>query len=206
MFKGALHLHLTSVIIFLLIYLFKTILLVLNKNEQLEKLKSKTKVLEMIVSTLFLITGVYMLFEIPEIKNLLIIKIVLVLASIPVAVVAYKKSNKALAILSLVMIILSYGLAEMSKKQHSKASDASSIKSDEHISGKQIYTNDCSKCHGEDGAAGIAGAFDLSKSTSSDDEVMGVIKNGRGAMVGFGDAYNEEQLAALVEYLKTLRK
>jgi hypothetical protein len=58
----------------------------------------------MIVSTAFLGTGIYMLFNIPEIKPLLVIKIGIVFASIPIAIIAYKKNNKALAVLSLVMI------------------------------------------------------------------------------------------------------
>lgn len=204
MIKGALHLHLTSVIIFLLIYLFRTSLLVLNKTEQLETLKRKTKVLEMIVSTLFLITGVYMMTQIPEIKTMLIVKIIIVLASIPIAVIAYKKSNKALAILSLVMIILSYGLAEMSKKQHSVISNGG--KTNVSMTGEEIYNSDCSKCHGEDGSAGIAGAYDLSKSTIANDDIVSVIVNGKGAMNGFGDAYNQNQLDSIVSYVKSLRK
>ena len=97
MFKAMLHMHITSVMVFLIIYLIKTILLVVGATEKLEKFKAKTKVLEMIVSTAFIATGGYMLFNIHEIKPLLVIKIAIVFASIPTAIIAYKKGNKLLA-------------------------------------------------------------------------------------------------------------
>ena len=72
---GIRHTHLLTVILFLLIYLIKTFLLLTNKNENLEKFTKVVKVPEMIISTLFLGTGIYLLTQIPEIKSLLIIKI-----------------------------------------------------------------------------------------------------------------------------------
>jgi uncharacterized membrane protein SirB2 len=146
MFKGMTHLHITSVMVFLIIYLIKTVLLLANANETLEKFKAKTKVLEMIVSTAFLGTGIYMLFNIPEIKPMLVIKIGIVFASIPIAIIAYRKNNKGLAVLSLVMIIASYGLAEMSKKHNgqpiSLPGDAVNNLTDEEFAekfGKDFY-------------------------------------------------------------------
>ncbi|MES2395188.1 MAG: SirB2 family protein, partial [Bacteroidota bacterium] len=94
---GIRHTHLLSVILFLLIYLIKTVLLLSNKNEGLAKFTKVVKVPEMIVSTLFLVTGIYLLTQIPEIKTLLIIKIVAVLISIPLAIIGFKKKNKVLA-------------------------------------------------------------------------------------------------------------
>jgi L-cystine uptake protein TcyP (sodium:dicarboxylate symporter family) len=72
--------HLLVVVLFILIYLIKTTLLLLNKQETLMKFSKMVKVPEMIVSILFLVTGIYMLTQVPEIKSLLIIKIVAVFA------------------------------------------------------------------------------------------------------------------------------
>ena len=114
---GIRHTHLLVVILFLLIYLIKTTLLLMNKQETLMKFSKMVKVPEMIVSTLFLVTGIYMLTQVPEIKSLLIIKIAAVFLSIPLAVIGFKKQNKILAVASLLLIVGAYGLAEMSKKQ-----------------------------------------------------------------------------------------
>ena len=86
--------HLLVVVLFILIYLIKTTLLLLNKQETLMKFSKMVKVPEMIVSILFLVTGIYMLTQVPEIKSLLIIKIVAVFLSIPLAVIGFKKQNK----------------------------------------------------------------------------------------------------------------
>ena len=199
--------HKISVIIFLLIYLVKTILLVANQNENLEKFKKLTKVLEMIVSAAFLITGVWMLVQIGSIKTLQIIKIILVLASIPVAVIAYKKSNKALAIISLLMIIMAYGLAEMSKKQKAIGADESGLKStDTAVLGQSVYTAYCVKCHGEDGKKRFMGANDLSLTTMDKSGIANIVTNGKESMTPFKDVLNDQQIQAVAEYVQTLKK
>jgi len=211
MFKGILHLHVTSVILFLIIYLIKTLLLVLNKTDKLDAFKSKTKVLEMIISTTFLLSGVYLMFNVP-IKTMLIVKIIIVLASIPTAVVAYKKSNKILAVISLLMIVMAYGLAEMSKKPtvaSSKLNDADNNLSNEEFAvkyGPELYKSECNQCHGENGNLGISGAFDLSKSTLTKEEAIQVITMGRGNMYGYKDLYSEKQINAVAVYIQSLRK
>ena len=198
--------HKISVIIFLLIYLVKTILLLANQTENLEKFKKMTKVLEMIVSAAFLVTGVWMLIAGGSIKMFQIIKIVLVLASIPVAVIAYKKSNKALAVISLLMIIMAYGLAEMSKKQKSLSSDESGLNSsDTAVMGQNVYSSYCTKCHGEDGKKGFMGAYDLSVSTLDKTAVTEIVTNGKESMTPFKDILSTEQIEAVAGYVQTLK-
>ena len=106
-----------------MIYFIKTILLISNKEELLSKLTRTLKVPEMIVSFLFLASGIYLLTQIPEIKPLLIIKVALVFLSIPIAVIGFKKRNKILGALSLLMITASYGLAEIAAKNTLKKSE-----------------------------------------------------------------------------------
>src|ERR1700739_3126655 len=107
--------HFVVVTIFFLIYLIKTILLLANKKENLQSFTKKIKVIEMIVSVLFLGTGFYLMTQIPEIKISLIIKISMVFMSIPLAVIGFKKGNKGLAVLSFLLILGAFGIAEMSK-------------------------------------------------------------------------------------------
>src|SRR5438477_11062820 len=106
--------HFLVVTILFLIYLIKTILLLANKKEILQFFTKKIKVIEMIVSFLFLATGIYLMTQIPEIKMELIFKISLVFLAIPLAVVGFKKGKKALATVSFLLILGAFALAEMS--------------------------------------------------------------------------------------------
>ena len=200
---GIRHTHLLSVILFLAIYLIKTILLLMNKQDALVKFSKIFKVPEMIVSTLFLLTGAYMLIQVPEIKSLLVIKIAAVLISIPIAIIGFKKQNKILAVTSLILLIGSYGLAEMSKKQKSKSMEAIS---ESNVNGKELYVASCEKCHGADGKLNLMGAKDLSISTMDLNARIEIIKNGKNAMTPFAGILNEEQIKAIAEYTETLKK
>ena len=112
MATGMLHSHTLFVVLFTLIYLVKTILLLSDRNELLEKFKKKTKVVEMIVSFGFLGTGIFLLTQLPHtpFPATMYIKIGLVLLSIPLAVIGYKKKNKVLATLSFFLIVVSFAL------------------------------------------------------------------------------------------------
>jgi uncharacterized membrane protein SirB2 len=198
--------HIISVILFLVIYLIKTPLLLANKTETLARVTKVIKVPEMIVSFMFLVTGVWMLVQLPVINSLLIIKIVIVLLSIPIAIVGFKKRNKALAAIALLMIIAAYGLGEVSKKKRIQGNDivTNSVTATKEDFGKAIYDAKCVNCHGADGTAGISGAKDLSQSTLSEDEIEHIVHNGKGMMPPTELA--DEQLHAVAEYVKTLKK
>jgi len=198
-----LHTHIVSVILFLLIYLIKTILLLANKNEGLAKFTKIVKVPEMIISVLFLATGIYLLTQIPEIKSLLIIKIIAVFISIPLAIIGFKKKNKVLAVVSLLLIISAYGLAEMSKKQKSKALEGISKT---NTNGQELYIAACSGCHGVDGKLGIMGAKNLSASTMDLSARIELIKNGKAAMTSFSGILTDEQIKAVAEYSQSLKE
>jgi len=194
--------HITVVLLFMIIYLIKTFLLLLNKNEALQRFTKITRIPEMAISLLFLATGIYLMTTLPEINTLLIIKIGMVLASIPIAIVGFKKANKVLASLAMVLILSAYGLAEAShKKMMSPVKEPES-----NLDGKLIYQNQCLKCHGEDGRAGKANSADLSLSALSDQDVISVLTNGKGQMPSFHEYLNDPQLNSLTQYLKTLRK
>ena len=65
MYKGFLHTHYLVVTLFLLIYVVKTILLLSNRNDLLAIFTKKVRIFEMIVSSLFLITGIYLSTQLP---------------------------------------------------------------------------------------------------------------------------------------------
>lgn len=195
--------HKIVVVLFLLIYLIKTILLLANKTEQLTKFSRLFKVPEMIISFLFLASGIYMLTQQPEINKLMIFKLIAVFASIPIAIIGFKRSNKALASLAMLLIIGAYGLAEVNKKQKNKSNDTTAVTS---IDGKELYSAYCTKCHGEDGKAGLMGATDISLSQLDDTGIREMITTGKNNMQGFGSQLNPEQIASVSEYVKMLRK
>lgn len=83
------------------------------------------------------------------------------------------------------------------------------------VDAKQLYTRLCAPCHGASGRGDgpVAAALnprpaDLTKSKvlaeASDDEVAALLRDGRGAMPGFGKQLKAEELNALVGYLRAL--
>jgi mono/diheme cytochrome c family protein len=225
MFNALFQTHKIAVLLFLVIYLVKTILLLADKHEALTRFKKITKVPEMIVSFLFLATGIYLVTQIPEVKSLLIIKLVAVALSIPIAIIGFKKNSKILATLSLVLIIAAYGLAEMSKKQASSkhaeepaantagpaadstknsGADVSTSDYNPEKAGK-LYNNNCSSCHGADGKAQIAGAADLSKSAIDPWAAKDIVTEGKNSMPGFGEHMSTAEITSMVNYIQSFK-
>lgn len=212
MFTGLLHTHKLVVILFILLYLIKTTLLLIGKKETLANFSKKARIPEMIISTLFLLTGAVMLFQLPEINQFMIFKIVAVFASIPLAVIGFKKSNKGLAILSFVLLIGSYGLAEMSRRYVKKVevadasvANANASNYDAVAHGKALYAGNCVACHGEDGKAGIAGAKNLTISQLDEAGIINIISNGKNAMPPYKKVFNEQEINALTKYVQSIK-
>ena len=196
MATGMLHSHTLFVVLFTLIYLIKTILLLSDKDDLLEKFKKKTKVLEMIVSFGFLATGIYLMTRLPEINIFLIIKIALVLASIPLAVVGYKKKNKVLATLSFFLIIVAFGLAQKAKNE--KAGDKIVA-----VNGKEIFEEKCTLCHGSNGKLGLSGAKDLSVTALDHQNIITIITEGKNTMASYKAVLTPEQIEAVANYIES---
>ena len=206
MYKGFLHTHYLVVSLFLLIYVIKTVLLLSDKNELLAKFSKKIKVPEMIISFLFLGTGIYLMTQLPfgsKYDYLLWIKIVMVLISIPIAVVGFKKSNKILAALSLLLITGSFGLAEVYHKRKgiAKTASESNLVSND---GKALYETNCVLCHGVDGKLGMAGAKDLTATTLDLAGIKEIIIHGKGTMPAA--QVSDEQANIISEYVNTQLK
>ena len=203
MFPTILLIHKIVVTLFLVHYVVKLVLLFANK-EGLVTYTKATRIIEMIISVLFLVTGVWLVVN-SQISMLMVVKLVCVFASIPLAIVGFKKGNKMLATLAILLILGAYGLAEVNKKQKSTVKVDTSNLSDPLAIGKQIYNVNCSNCHGEDGKLGMSGAKDLSLTTLTADEQKAVIKNGKGNMPPYG-TLTEQQLDGLAQYIATLKR
>lgn len=63
---GFKHTHVLIVVLYLLQLLVKVVLVAAGKKEALEKFSNKTKIPHMVLATLMLLTGGYLLFKMPE--------------------------------------------------------------------------------------------------------------------------------------------
>lgn len=200
---GIKHGHVTIVILFLLFLGYKAFMLLTNDVEKLTAFRNKTKVLDMVLGALIILTGSYLMFIQPVIESWLYVKFALVIAAIPLAIVGFKKSNKALVTVSLLAFIMVYGLAEMKgfgpKKKVETAEGAEAV-----VQGKAIYAQECVKCHGDNGKKGEMNAADLTATKLTTDEISQVIKNGKGVMPGFTQ-YSDAEVTAISEYVLTLK-
>ncbi len=227
-----LHTHVLVVILFLIMFIIKAFLLFTNKTQALESIKRKTKVLDIILGVLILVTGGFLLFQYTGIPTWLITKVVLVLAAIPLAIIGFKKLNKPMVGLSLIIFIYTYGVAEskslsMQKKSTELVSDKApvadpAVEEDTLPTGenapaintemsetaianaRQIYNNQCTACHGEDGRKKLNNATDFTKSLQTMEERKNVILNGRGLMPGFRGQVSEQEAEELAAYTQML--
>ena len=200
--------HIVVVNLFLLIYLIKTILLFSNVSA-LEKFTKATKVIEMIISTLFLVTGIWLFVILGAIKMLHIVKLVGVLVVIPLSVIGFKKKNKALALLSFVILVGVYGLAEASKNKpfipnnvvvHGIAVDAPSL-------GIKTFVANCAMCHGLDGKKKYRDAADLSSSSLSSSLISQLVKEGsKSKMPAFKDKLSADEISAAADLILSWHK
>lgn len=213
MYTAVFHTHKLVVLLFLGIYVIKTILLLTGSTNALTKFTKFIKIPEMIVSMLFFLTGGYLVMNIANFGFLFIMKLVFVLAAIPIAVIGFKKRKKLLAVISLFLIFGAYGFAEVHKARMGKIQDFT----DEVITnpqasnyilnlhGKALYNAQCMVCHGIEGTAGLSGAKNLQTSELSNEDIHSIIYSGKTSMPKMEGKFNNQELKALVKYVKELR-
>ena len=199
--------HGLSVMLFLLTYVIKTILLFTNKS-MLEKYTKATRIPEIIISVAFLISGIWLYTILGGIKKYHIIKLIFVVVSIPLAVIGFKKHKKGLVLFSLLLIVLAYGLAEMSKNKvflPKNAGEISTINSP-FADGALVYQQNCSFCHGEDGKKKYRDATDLSLSVSGEDAIVQMVREGsKGKMPSYNIILSDENIKAVAGFVKSFQ-
>ncbi|MBL0105646.1 MAG: SirB2 family protein [Bacteroidetes bacterium] len=200
--------HSISVMLFLLTYVIKTILLFTSKP-MLEKYSRITKVPEMIISTLFLVTGIWLFVMLGGIKTLHIIKLVLVVVSIPLAVIGFKKMRYGLALVSLLLIIGAYGLAEASRNKpfiKAKVELNNEGADPKFAQGALVYHQNCGFCHGADGKKLYRNAKDLSISVFGYDDIQQMVRDGsKGKMPGYSAVLTEEEISSVAQFVQSLK-
>lgn len=216
--------HKIAVILFLVTYLVKTVLLLINKPNALAAYTKGTKVTEIVISVLFLVTGLWLLSNAGTPSTLQIVKFTLVVLSIPIAIIGFKKGNKAMAITAVLLIIGAYGLAEANKAQKRRAAGSATVEADGKVEtdtaspnysgvkhGEYIYKNisgaSCASCHGTNGDAQINGASNLTVTMLDKQGIIDVIKNGRNGnkMPAYG-SLKPAEYEALADFVLSLKK
>jgi cytochrome c550 len=110
-----------------------------------------------------------------------------------------------MALIALLMVIGSYGIAEVSKKKREKGADiAVGDNGDKQDLGKTVYDAKCANCHGPAGNNGMPGVKDLTVTGLSKDEIKSVVRNGKGNMLPV--ELTDDQLDAVADYVQTLKK
>ncbi len=112
--KGILHTHILLVALFSIHYIIKAILL-LTDTRRLAVYRKKTVIPESIIATLFVLTGVYMLMQLGtswlKANGWFHLKLTLVLLSIPVGIIGYKRENKILGVAVTLIYVFVFWLA-----------------------------------------------------------------------------------------------
>lgn len=206
MYTGMLHTHTLAVMLFLVLYLVKTALLVSGMNDALDKFSSKTKIAEMIISTLFLLTGIYLAFNSGQLGSWFWIKLIAVFTSIPLAIIAFKRKRKPLALLALIFLVYSYGISETKSPFFKKEAAGDFTGLSGSALGKKIYDTNCIACHGSDGKLGLSGAKDLTQSALSFDEQLQIVRKGKNSMMAYEKLLTEEQIQAVTEYVHSMKQ
>ena len=111
MYAALKHSHLLIISLFLLNFIFKTYLL-LSNHEKFNDIRNKTKLVEIILGTLVLVSGITLFVYTESYKVMWVnVKMILVIAAIPLGIIGMKKSNKALALLSLLLFLYVFAVA-----------------------------------------------------------------------------------------------
>jgi mono/diheme cytochrome c family protein len=207
--SATLHLiHKISVSLFLLSYVIRLIGLLGNIQaiQNLYTKKFMRILVDMVLSSAFLITGIWMMLNIPAgaLGTMVLMKVAVVVISVPLAIIGFKKANKLFAILSVLLLLGAYGMGEMAKKRPVVKSNMIS----NAVDAKELYVaGNCASCHGANGNEPVlaVGAKDLTKSTLSKEETIALITKGKNSMPGYGKTFTPEQLDQLAMYLMELR-
>ena len=206
MFTGMLHTHVLASTLFVMIFLIKNILL-FTSPDALDKFTAKMKMLQNIVTVLFLVTGIYLAFNSGIIDTWFWVKLVCIAVVIPMAIIGFKRKSKVLAPFSFILLLYIYGISETKSPVFKTKSHASSYEgvAPEQL-GFEIYKAECNACHGPDGKMGLSGSKDLTLSILTDTEISTLIKEGKNMMPPFGKKLNDEQITAVSQYVMDLRK
>ena len=206
MFTGIKHLHVLLVVLFVLTTLIKTILLFIN-SERFDSYRAKTKIPEIIVTVLFLVTGITLItIKGGGFHTLFWVKLGMMVVGIPLSIIGFKKQAKIPALLGTFLFIMTYGLAEMAaKKAVITTVEVATDQAGTLLHGKTLYDLNCVVCHGENGSRKLGGASDLTVSALNEKQIIEMVSKGSKKMAPFS-TLNKNELQGISIFVKSLQK
>lgn len=112
MFDLVKNIHIVVDISFLLLLIIKMIAW-FQSEELLDKIRAKTKIVEMVLGTLIIVSGVYLtiLVGISNVGGWFHLKLTLLFIAIPLAIVSFLKKKRTLALISIIIFLYILALA-----------------------------------------------------------------------------------------------
>jgi len=221
-YVGFLHPHVAFAVLFLLIYVIRWVLLLLNRDAVHEKFKAIIKWPDRVISVGFLVTGVILALNTGNIAGAwLWVKLGAVVVSIPLAVIGFKRKNKALATLSIVCLVYAYGISETKSPNMKKESfydavagrwggpdkaklakyNANDNAYDVLDHGQQVYLRYCVNCHGPNGDRQGSGSAVLAASKLNREQIHKLLNEGKKAMPSYQKLLTEDEKNAVSSYV-----
>lgn len=209
---GMLHTHNLVVSLYLLQLLVRVVMMVAASPTTVEKYVKAMRVPHIVLSILMVATGTFLMFRTPGgTQPYILVKLLLVLASIPLGVIGSKRKSVALTAFAFLLLAGTMVIA-YTKPAFLRSSSSTAVKGSKEgldmtkvKAGQPLYELRCTLCHGADGAAGFQKAADLSASKMADADILTIIKNGKGVMPPNSDL-GEAEVEQVKEYVKYLRK
>ncbi len=224
-------LHHVIVVAFAILYAYKVALLLAGRPDMLAALRARAPWLDAVLGTAVLVSGGVLALRYPGAWPWwLVVKIVLVLLVLPLALVALRRGQKALALLALLIFGYIYAIGYtrsldlkpgirtetpttptdprngrmLTENADSIAPAAPDSTVTGGLIGKMLYRQHCILCHGINGDKCLYGARNLQQSTLSLEARMALVTNGRGKMPAFGTRLTPAQIEAVARHSQTL--
>ena len=106
-----------------------------------------------------------------------------------------------------VAVIVTVVLLFANQPEQAPAAPAEAVEAAGGIDGAAVFADNCAACHGGDGSGGIgprlAGGRVVTVYPDPADQIA-VVTTGRGGMPAFGDKLTDDEIAAVVDYTRTV--
>ncbi|SDC31799.1 c-type cytochrome [Shouchella lonarensis] len=115
-----------------------------------------------------------------------------------------------IALLGVILIVVLSTVGQQQRANMDKEGDDTGepmVIEDPIAHGEQVVQKSCVSCHATDLAGtGNAPALNALEGKLSKEEIIEVVKNGRGGMPSFSGTFKDEEIDAIAEYLLSLSK